>query len=275
MITVAAVTGIDHDGDSPSHRAVSFLDRWKGRGDVPPSSTSRSESGLVRLFEAHAGRSLEKRMAFEGLLEAAGGPASVAFDECVVVTKSGQRLRVQAVGADMDNRAAFMWGWSPSFQGLPAAMTRSASRLASAGRSIKVSELTADVVPLLRMPGHVAAMIACGLLGADGWHSLPLGDGSLWVTIDAGQVPIARPDVLAVSKLGIALTTLLSDFAFDPIRAFAAYAESWGFAVQPVAGGVEARISPRETASAIVTPPLPALGLPHGAKGYAFPVRIG
>ncbi len=249
---------------------MGFFDRFNREKETAPPSDERS---LVRLFETHAGASSEKQLALAAFL---GGrdPKRLDLEHALIDLDDGQ-LRVQVIGIEDPGLGAFRWAWS--MDDVPSIARRGAEALKRAGNAVGAAELSRSSVPLLRLPGEIAATIAVGVANASGAIAMPRGEARMWLAIEADQIPVAstreRTSAERISRTMTEMLRLLDLFRFDVFTAFTAYVDTLSLAVTKIPNGLECRVGEEKVVAMKKLPTAEQKAITAAPSvGYSFPV---
>ena len=247
---------------------MGFFDRFDKKKDAPPPSDDRS---LGRLFETHGGASAEKQLALAAFL-AGRSPSNLDIERALIELPDAH-LQVQVIGVEDPGLGAFRWAWS--MDDVPDIARRAAESLRRTGSSVGAAELTHESVPLLRLPGEIAAWLAIGIANTAGAFSIPRGEARMWLAVEPNQVPSTteRPTADRISKAMTEMLRMLDIFRFDVFTAFTAYTSSFSLPVTKIPNGLECRVGDQKVVAMKKLPTEEQKMITASPSvGYSFPV---
>jgi len=248
-----------------------------GGGYAPPVGLfdmfkKKPSATLATVFETHVARSLEKLVAMRERFPTQDVTDVKRLEG--VLTLDGTRLPIQFIGAS--TKAEGMWKWADDDDAnfvSPRCLVAS-KRVLALGKTLGIRELGEP------SPGQVhvdvTTLIAMGVGELGGRVLLPLDTAMFCFGLEAGAVPVPRPDAMRMSRVMGQVVRMLGALTFDPIAAFRHYATSHGMNLRDVPGGIEADVAPHQTCGAVVERAEPELAraLDPGVVGYSFPVSL-
>lgn len=177
-------------------------------------------ASFTELVEQHAVAALVRTMRLERLVEEE--PAWHVDLDAGWLRIGGERFRVDVVGTESHTVGTFVWAWAdPSFSD---AQTVSAARLRTLGARWGVEELLRDDgIPLDRVSGETAAMVASEEMSADGYFVAEHAEGAVAFLLRSRRL---RAEPFAGTDLPFVLGRLTAGRPpFDVGRALMAFAE--------------------------------------------------
>lgn len=164
---------------------MGFLRRVFGRGadpvvGDPAAASDGTRPPVERLLEDHGLRALDRQLHLQDLL----GEADWLLDQDAgtITFGGGEPWPAQVLGTESDADASWLWAWAnPS---VPAALTSDARAVMAYGASNGIDQFgEAKVKTGGILSGETFAMIAAGLLDADGYYRGPFDGGAVFVIL--------------------------------------------------------------------------------------------
>lgn len=180
-------------------------------------------TSLAGLLEYHGAASLDKQWALGDLIGDADWHVSMAEG---VISFGDKRFPIQVLGSESAASGTWLWSWANHASNLPPALVRSAELLRGFGAEHGVAELAEAELSLESVSGHLLAMIAAGVLGADCYYRGPYEGGAVFLLLEA---PELRVRLSPPTRMINVFIQFISTFEVNHRRALLAYLQSRGY----------------------------------------------
>ena len=133
----------------------------------------------------------------------------------------------QVLGSESNLSQTWLWAWANEASTIPDHLLHSSRMMKALGDFHQIPELTEPEVPLDRLDGHTASLIATGVCQADAYYRCPYHGGALFVLIQDETFPRCTDPPLARIATVFPRAISALDLA-DHRLALAGYLRSYG-----------------------------------------------
>jgi uncharacterized protein DUF6882 len=177
------------------------------------------------LLGEHAGASMAKQLALVELLGDAGWTVDLAAGTADF--GGGHRYPIQLLGTESTVSGTWLWSWANARSQLPRPVLTAAERLRAIGDEAGIAELTRPTFRLPPTGGHLLALVASGVCGADAYWRGAYAGGAVYFLLF--QTPLARRAQLAIPRVVAILTQAVAAFDVDHHRTATTFLRAQGF----------------------------------------------
>jgi hypothetical protein len=222
--------------------SVGWFRKVLGRGQ-PDEAQRRVRDEVQSLFDDHGLAAFERQLRFAELV----GDRDWVLDQDVGQLRLGDDLAFAAQILGTTSWSEGTWRWSWANPSIVETLTQRARDVEAIGRERGVSMLTSPDLDLDAVgDGHIVALIAAGLLDADGYYRGPHGAGEVYVLVEVPQIR-ERTDPSVVHGVSVISEALLSLPIALTSAAVATYLRGRGLTVSE--RGREVRVDGEDGAS--------------------------
>jgi hypothetical protein len=137
------------------------------------------------------------------------------------------RAEFQLIGSFAKEDQSWMWSWANEGSEHPTALLLQSQRMKEIGESNGIPHFTTPLFDAAELVGHMLALIASGMFGADGYYPASYGQGILFVTLSSPQIE----EFIASRKhiISLVFSQFISAFPVNHRKAFGHYLSAKGF----------------------------------------------
>jgi hypothetical protein len=193
---------------------------------------------LAEWYDRHACGAHARQRRLAGLI--GGSPWRFRMKEGELSFGLGLSWQAQVLGTESEETRTWLWAWANEASNIPQPLLRAANEMRALGRQHEVRELTEPLVDLTQADGHVLAVIAVGLCGADAFYRGPYEGGAVLLLLQDPTFP--RPDFdLRVEAPLVFSEVVRSGRVSDHRRAFRGYLAELGLQEHEAGATIEGR----------------------------------